>query len=126
MQLYLEIEKVRFGNRLNIEIENTEENLTKEIPPMLLQPLVENAIKFGLYDTLGQVTIQIQSSFQTPYLIIQIINPFDIETANPNKGTGFGISSIQRRLNLIYNRTDLLKTEVINNNFITRIQIPQI
>nr|MBC7612473.1 histidine kinase [Pseudopedobacter sp.] len=126
LQLYLEIEKVRFGNRLNTVIEVEERLFDKQIPPMLLQPIVENAIKFGLYDTLEAVKISIITSFEMPYLNITVSNPFDAETAHPNKGTGFGLSSIKRRLNLIYNRSDLLLTKSLNHQFITTIKIPQI
>ncbi len=125
LQLYLEIEKVRFGNRLNTTIEAEEKILEKTLPTMLLQPIVENAIKFGLYDTLEQVTISIKAHFETPYLVISISNPFDSATAHPNKGTGFGLVSIQRRLQLLYNRTDLLSTHHHQNQFITTIKIPQ-
>lgn len=126
LQLYLEIEKVRFGNRLNTLIDVDVDLFDKQIPPMLLQPIVENAIKFGLYDTLGTVEISIKASFETPYLIVNVINPFDQETAHPNKGTGFGLSSITRRLNLIYNRSDLLSAKPVHHQFITNIKIPQI
>jgi two-component system LytT family sensor kinase len=126
LQLYLEIEKVRFGNRLITEIEVDECLFGKQIPPMLLQPIVENAIKFGLYDTLEAVKISIVTSFEIPYLNITVSNPFDAETAHPNKGTGFGLSSITRRLNLIYNRSDLLSTKSQNHQFITTLKIPQI
>src|SRR5580692_11331453 len=51
LQLYLEIEKVRFGHRLSTLIDHDEASLSMKLPPMLLQPIVENAIKFGLYDT---------------------------------------------------------------------------
>ncbi len=125
LELYLEIEKVRFGNRLNTKILNDEITLQKKIPPMLLQPIVENAIKFGLYDTLESVTIQISAKFENPYLTINITNPFDSETAHPNKGTGFGLNSTQRRLSLLYSRTDLLKTSTTENTFTTTILIPQ-
>jgi two-component system, LytTR family, sensor kinase len=125
LQLYLDIEKVRFGNRLNTIISAEPDTLDLIIPPMLLQPIVENAIKFGLYDTLEQVTISINAHYQAPYLIIEIINPYDAETAHPNKGTGFGLSSIQRRLQLLYNRNDLLIANPTKNQFITTIQIPQ-
>jgi two-component system LytT family sensor kinase len=125
LNLYLEIEKVRFGNRLNTNITADEESLKKLIPPMLLQPIVENAIKFGLYDTLENVNIQIAAKFENPYLKINITNPFDPETAHPNKGIGFGLNSIQRRLALLYSRTDLLKTSTSEKTFTTTILIPQ-
>lgn len=123
--LYLEIEKVRFGHRLNIEISTTEESLKAGLPPLLLQPIVENAIKFGLYDTIGQITISLSSAVENGYLTVEIKNPFDPKTQNTNQGTGFGLNSIQRRLFLLYSRNDLLATEKRENLFITRLKIPQ-
>jgi sensor histidine kinase YesM len=125
LNLYLEIEKVRFGDRLSTSIEADEITLAKKIPPMLLQPVVENAIKFGLYDTLEDVTISIIAKYQNPYLYISIINPFDMETSHHNKGTGFGLNSIKRRLHLLFNQQNLLKTEIKETQFITTILIPQ-
>jgi two-component system LytT family sensor kinase len=125
LNLYLEIEKVRFGERLNTNIETEDQALLKKIPPMLLQPIVENAIKFGLYDTLDEVTISIISKYQNQYLSISVINPFDMETSHHNKGTGFGLNSIKRRLHLLYNQQNLLTTEIKENLFITTILIPQ-
>src|SRR5690606_25682288 len=51
LQLYSEIEKVRFGHRLDIHIDVPEEALKASLPAMIVQPLLENAIKYGLYDT---------------------------------------------------------------------------
>ena len=125
LQLYLDIEKVRFGHRLNTEINADEASLALLIPPLLLQPLVENAIKFGLYDTIGDVTIQINASIENKNLRVTISNPFDAETAQPNKGTGFGLKSVQRRLHLLFFRNDLLKTESKQNLYTTTVVIPQ-
>ena len=55
-----------------------------------------------------------------------IQNPFDPETSQPLKGTGFGLSSIQRRLFLLFARHDLLTTQKDKEHFITTILIPQI
>src|SRR6187431_318767 len=57
LQLYLDIEKVRFGNRLATAINADENTATMKLPALLLQPIVENAIKFGLYDTTGDTVI---------------------------------------------------------------------
>src|SRR5690606_3342986 len=57
LQLYLEIEKVRFGHRLDTQIQQSEDVETLKLPALILQPIVENAIKFGLYDTIGKITI---------------------------------------------------------------------
>jgi two-component system LytT family sensor kinase len=125
LQLYLEIEKVRFGHRLKTQIENDERALNMKLPPLLLQPIVENAIKFGLYDTIGEIIIHIKASTENNYLIVSVKNPFDPTTAQPRQGTGFGLNSIQRRLYLLYARHDLLSTSQQDTIFTTTIKIPQ-
>lgn len=125
LQLYLEIEKVRFGNRLLTEIETDADALQASLPALLLQPLVENAIKFGLYDTTDAATIRLKAFVENNRLMIIIQNPFDPETAVPGKGTGFGLSSAGRRLFLLFGRNDLLHTEAKENTFIIKVQVPQ-
>lgn len=125
LELYLAIEKVRFGHRLNTLI-SVEEELNAQVPSMILQPVVENAIKFGLYDTVGTVDINIKVKMLNNMVNIEVSNPFDPQTRNANdKGTGFGLNSIQRRLYLLYARNDLLITKEENGLFITTINIPQ-
>jgi two-component system LytT family sensor kinase len=124
--LYLEIEKVRFGNRLSTSFETSEEALQMKIPAMLLQPLVENAIKFGLYDTTGETIISVTAKADAGMLLITVQNPFDPETSSPRQGTGFGLNSVQRRLYLLFARSDLLITDTTGNVFTTTIKIPQL
>jgi len=125
LQLYLEIEKLRFGYRLNTVIDFPENFLKKKIPYMVLQPVVENAIKFGLYGTTDECIITIKVNEENNDLVIRVENPFDEETSNNNKGTGFGLSSTQRRLYLLFGRNDLLQTSATENKFSTTIKIPQ-
>ncbi|HXB12962.1 MAG TPA: histidine kinase [Bacteroidia bacterium] len=125
LQLYLDIEKVRFGHRLNTVIEKDEISLKNMVPQMILQPIVENAIKFGLYDTTDNVTIKINAKSINKELVIIIENPFDPATAPSRSGTGFGLTSIKRRLYLLFARNDLLETKSIGNTFSTTIKIPQ-
>ena len=125
LELYLDIEKVRFGHRLSTIIECEEECKLMKLPPLLLQPVVENAIKFGLYDTTDDITISISAKPINNYLEVIVTNPFDPETSSPKKGTGFGLSSVQRRLYLLFARNDLVETKAENNLFITSVKIPQ-
>jgi two-component system LytT family sensor kinase len=125
LKLYLDIEKVRFGHRLQTNIDYAEGSLQMKLPSLLLQPLVENAIKFGLYDTTEDVMISIHSKITGNDLQINIGNPFDPETSQALSGTGFGLPSIQRRLFLLFGRKDLLQTKTIEKNFITTVIIPQ-
>ncbi|HTI11873.1 MAG TPA: histidine kinase [Puia sp.] len=125
LELYLDIEKVRFGHRLTTVINHDLDSLDMRLPPMLLQPIVENAIKFGLYDTTEAVTISITARAEERFIRISVQNPFDPETSRPSKGAGFGLSSIQRRLYLLFARADLLETRIENNLFTTIVKIPQ-
>ena len=125
LELYLDIEKVRFGHRLTTVINHDLDSLDMRLPPMLLQPIVENAIKFGLYDTTESVTITITARTENRFIRISVQNPFDPETSRPGKGAGFGLSSIQRRLYLLFARADLLETRVEDHLFTTIVKIPQ-
>lgn len=125
LNLYLEIEKVRFGNRLVTEISIPDVCKEMLLPALLLQPVVENAIKFGLYDTTGEALIKILCEKQGNELCVMVSNPHDPETALPVRGTGFGLSSIKRRLYLLFARNDLLTTVSNDEIFETIIRIPQ-
>lgn len=123
IEAYLSIESIRFGDRLNVNFRK-EYTDSATIPPFLLQPVLENAIKFGLYGKTGAVTIEVFIQFEAPYLIINISNPYD-STGEPPKGTGFGLTGIKRRLYLLYARTDLLETQKTDDIFTTVLKIPQ-
>lgn len=125
LQLYLSIEQVRFGHRLNVEIDTHEVSGEAKIPSLILQPVVENAIKFGLYDTTDAVTIKLHAFEEPGQLTITVENPFDPETAMPQKGEGFGLGSVQRRLYLLFGRSDLVITQSRDKLFTTTIKIPQ-
>ena len=126
LQLYLDIEKVRFGHRLSTNIFKSDGTESRLLPAMLLQPIVENAIKFGLYDTTDDITIDITTELIEGNLHVKVSNPFDPETSMPGAGTGFGLSSIQRRLYLLFARNDLLHTSTDNKLFTTSLIIPKI
>lgn len=124
LRLYLDIEKVRFGHRLkiNFDIEQVAESL--QLPQLIIQPLLENAIKYGLYGITDEVSIDLSISKNQNYLLISISNPYDPEVA-PAKGTGFGLSSVDRRLFLLFGRKDLVETSQVDSKFNVKLKIPQ-
>jgi two-component system LytT family sensor kinase len=124
LQLYLSIEKVRFGHRLEVQMHLDDQIQLWLIPPLLLQPLVENAIKFGLYGTTGAVVIHLTTARQGDSLRVEITNPFDADM-QPAEGSGFGLSGLRRRLYLLYARNDLLTTRTVNNHFIVQLTLPE-
>ncbi|NGM90095.1 GHKL domain-containing protein [Parapusillimonas sp. SGNA-6] len=96
-----------------------------KVPGMIIQPLMENAIKHGLYNLTGDVCIETHIHLEQQMLTISISNPYDKDQYTSTKGTGFGLSSVQRRLFLIYGRTDLLSVQKTESKFIASIKIPQ-
>ncbi len=125
LALYLSIEQVRFGSRLQTEIRVEEEAARCRLPALLLQPLVENAIKFGLYGTIGETRIEVHASVVNTDLVLAVMNPFHPESQPAEKGTGFGLRSVKRRLYLLFGRNDLLETETDGHTFIVSVTIPQ-
>mgnify|MGYP003296286643 CR=1 FL=1 len=125
LQLYLDIEMVRFGHRLSTDVNSDERCNKMMIPPMILQPIVENAIKFGLYDTTGNVSILIKAECFDNELHVSVQNPYDPETTRPKHGTGFGLSGVKRRLYLLFGRSDLLETISDSHIFTSTVKIPQ-
>jgi two-component system LytT family sensor kinase len=125
IQLYLDIEKVRFSHRLNLDIRIDEDTLGLCLPGTLLQPIVENAIKFGLYNTSAAILISVHVKLEHNLLQISVTNPFDPEM-KATGGTGFGLTAIRRRLYLLFADSSLLQTVTLDENiYLTTLKIPQ-
>ena len=125
IQLYLDIEKVRFSHRLNIDVVIDEDSLPLCLPGTLLQPIVENAIKFGLYNTSAPITISMHVKVEHQMLVIKVTNPYDPDM-KATGGTGFGLTAIKRRLYLLFADEQLLQTNATDDKlFITTLKIPQ-
>lgn len=123
IEAYLSIESVRFGDRLKI-VYNKNFDPKAEIPPFILQPVMENAIKFGLYGKTGEVIISVDICLKDSMLIVNVTNPYDKDN-QPSRGTGFGLEGIKRRLYLLFTRTDLLDVSKTETEFTTTLSIPQ-
>ena len=123
LRQYFDIEQVRFGHRLEVEMEELEHPDFK-IPPLILQPILENAIKYGVYGTLEKIRITVSTQLQEPYLHLTICNPYDPDQVG-GKGTGFGLPSVKRRLYLLYGRHDLMKLNRDEKEFCVELKIPR-
>lgn len=123
IKLYLEIEKIRFNERLDFTEEIPKECLTSNIPNMILQPLIENAIKHGVYESNSKININLFCKKENSYLIITVQNNFDPDSVS-GKGKGIGLKNVKERLTLIYNQENLLSFNKIDDIFTARIYIP--
>ncbi|MBL7967655.1 MAG: histidine kinase [Prolixibacteraceae bacterium] len=124
IKLYLSIEKVRFGKKLNAEFEIDAHCMEAEIPNMILQPLFENAIKYGVYETTEQVTIKTTCQCDGKMLRISIVNDYDASTIK-KRGEGIGLRNIRKRMEIIYNQPDLIQVTDHKTSFEVQLVIPQ-
>ncbi|MGJ8661443.1 MAG: sensor histidine kinase [Bacteroidota bacterium] len=123
IERYLAIEQIRFSNRLHFTLVHDKENDTVQVPAMILQPLIENAIKFGLYGQTGEARIGLKCLRENNYLVFELLNPIDVET-NHKKGTGFGLMGLRKKLYWLYAENQLLTTSQEETIFKTILKIP--
>ena len=121
---YLAVEKLRFGEKLVFESAIDSECLSAEIPSMLLQPLFENAVKHGVYESLETVRIMAKITKDSQYLNIMITNDFDQEGVSYKKGSGTGLQNIRERLRLLYGNAAAIHTKAENGVFTVILKIP--
>jgi sensor histidine kinase YesM len=99
---YLALEHMRFEERLQIEMDIDEDTLNQPIPPMMLQTLVENAIKHGISKRINGGLIRIISDFKDSHHELVVQNSGKLNGYTSVQDDGFGIKSTQDRLNLLY------------------------
>ncbi|SEJ68164.1 Histidine kinase [Cyclobacterium xiamenense] len=121
---YLELEKIRFGQRLAYELVVPSDADALKLPSLLIQTLVENAVKHGLYGMTGDILIRIEAKKEGQLLSVTVENPTD-NPLGTAAGTGFGLESLERRLFLIFGRKDLLLIRNTEGVFSATIKIPQ-
>jgi two-component system LytT family sensor kinase len=121
---YLDIEKIRFGKRLNILTKIGDECLGKKLPWLILQPVIENAIKYGVYENIEESTIELSCWCNKDMLRLSVSNNYDSDLII-NKGEGIGLQNIRHRLRIIYNSDSLLKVNSTNGIFEVVFSFPQ-
>lgn len=96
---YLALEYIRFADRLKVVYELEPKTLSHQIPPMMLQTLVENAIKHGLGKQPGDCTIKIIFTLENDKLVLIVQNTGLLQQTQKD---GFGLQSTRERLNILY------------------------
>jgi LytS/YehU family sensor histidine kinase len=123
IQNYLGIERERFGDRLQTEFNIEEDARELVVPPLILFPVVENAIKHGIDSCIEGGLVSIVTRQNAGMLIIEVTNPVD-ELGRKLRGTGHGLASVQQRLKNSYGETALLKTTRQAGQFTAQIYLP--
>jgi LytS/YehU family sensor histidine kinase len=100
VERYLAIERVRFGDRLGVETHISGEAARCRVPPLLLQPLVENAVKHGVADRLEGGVIRIEATIEDGRLRVRVENPCD-DAPSTRRGQGMGLDNVRGRLHAL-------------------------
>ncbi|MEP6683437.1 MAG: histidine kinase [Parafilimonas sp.] len=113
---YLELEQIRFEDRLKVEYEIDEDTLDQQVPPMMLQTLVENAIKHGISKQVNGGHIKVTSDFTDSHHELIVENTGHLNSKNNTEG--FGIASTINRLKLLYGKDADFEIKNINGNMV--------
>jgi two-component system sensor histidine kinase AlgZ len=120
---FLAIEKIRFGKKLQVTMDIDPRSMSCLIPPMILQPMIENAIKHGIRDLVDGGTIEIKSLVRDNWLYISIQNPIDAQPSETS-GNGSGIKNLQARFASIYADQARLSHVKSADSFVVEMTIP--
>jgi two-component system, LytTR family, sensor kinase len=124
-RLYLEIEGVRYPQRLRTEIDIAPDLMNQHVPALILQPLVENAIKYGVSRTTRPVTISISARSEGDNMVIRVSDDGDPMDADHVGGNGIGLANVRDRLEARYKSAAHLDTErVPRGGFIAKLTLP--
>jgi LytS/YehU family sensor histidine kinase len=120
---YLALEHIRFEDRLQVQYDVDEETLECEVPPMMLQTLVENAIKHGISKRISGGMVKIISDYKEDFYELAVQNTGHLNgTGNES---GFGLSSTQDRLQLLYGARAKFEIRQIESDLVeAKILIP--
>lgn len=120
---YLEIEKIRFSERLSVSISASPGSEQIQVPSMILQPLLENAVKHGIYGVEKKVFVSLEAIISGAFLEVRISNNYDTDLP-VKKGTGLGLKNVQERMSVCYHRNDLVEIIKESDMFTVIIKIP--
>jgi two-component system, LytTR family, sensor histidine kinase AlgZ len=120
---YLEVEQVRFGARLRVEMDTDTDCNQCVVPSLLLQPLVENAVKHGIAGLVDGGTIRLEAHCSDGLLRLKICNEFDPESPAASRH-GLGLRNVRDRLRAIYENSARVDTTATSNHFVVELEIP--
>jgi sensor histidine kinase YesM len=120
---YVELMKLRYSNEVRITLKLPEKLPDKSIPPLLFISLLDNAFKHGV-SYISESFVEIELTFSSDKLCLNIINSKIRETANNRSVSGIGIVNTRKRLDLLYNENYTLDLTDRGTIFITNLTIP--
>jgi LytS/YehU family sensor histidine kinase len=120
---YLDIEKIRCGPRLTARVEVAPGCGSCLVPPLILQPLVENAVRHGIHPLTAGGHVEIRASCAGGTLILGVENPFDPEAVR-KQGAGVGLDNVKQRIRSLYGRRADLRTSASDGLYRAEVRLP--
>ena len=121
-QRYLAIEKIRFGDRLNITWQLDAHGMQARLPPLLLQPLVENAIKHGVEPSAAGAEVKISTERRGSTVVVKVSNTTPAGVGEP--GNGLALGNVRERLLLLHDVQARFQTVHRDGVFQVRLELP--
>lgn len=123
LHLYLSIQRARFEDRLRVEMSIGPETMKTKVPSLILQPLVENALKHGVASRNDVCQIGLSATVENSTLVLNVLN--NTNSSSNKCGTGVGLSNTRERLLRLYGSDNCLHYETLPaNQFSVTIRIP--
>ena len=120
---YLDVEQVRFGARLRTAFQADPGCNGCIVPPLFLQPLVENAVKHGVAGMVDGGTIEVFACCENGWLRVKVENDFDPD-APPASRHGLGLQNVRGRLRALYENQARLDTQLSSGRFVVQVELP--
>ncbi|MCL7764072.1 histidine kinase [Polaribacter sp. Z014] len=121
---YIAISKIQFENRLQFETHIDQESLSKQIPPMIIQMLIENALKHGISNLKNGGIVSLSTTIKGTQLQIEVINSGTLQKSK--NSTQLGLKNIKKRLALLYGEAATFNLRENKNQVVATIKIPLI
>lgn len=124
LQLYIDIQRVRFQDRLTVELNIDSQTLNARVPQLVLQPLVENAFRHGISKRASGGLVRIQSESRNGHLLLRVSDDGPGMTANSARNGGIGLKNTLARLQKLYGEHSALRVDGSSAGFTVELEFP--
>ncbi|MBL4673953.1 MAG: histidine kinase [Arenicella sp.] len=124
-RLYIDLIKIQFEERLQFTLDISDQLLSCHLPPMVLQMLLENAVKHGIDNIREGGKIEVTAEFENQIMTLRVCNDLPEGYAEKQSVPGIGLLNIDQRLDLLYSGRGSVDTDITDNRFCVTVTIPQ-
>lgn len=121
---YLAVEKVRFGSRLSVERSMDEGCSSCLVPPLILQPLAENAVRHGIAHLLSGGTVVFRARVEADRLALTVENPCDPDRPRARLDEGIGLANVRKRLDAEFGREGEFNVRIDDERCVVKAVLP--